>query len=93
MFRIPHFHQMNFTWDDAVRTIKARANGDLLAGMEQMNKIWKQHCDSQTAYYNGETDEMIYGDDDDFFDHWAYECNAYNVVFAGFNKLFHGETA
>ena len=27
-------------------------------------------------------------DDEDFFDHWAYECNAYNVVFEGMSKLF-----
>ena len=88
MFRIPSFYVDVPKWDDAVTTIKGRANGDLLAGMEQMNKIWKQHCDSQNAYYKGETDEMIYGDDDDFFDHWSYEVNAYNVVFEGMSKLF-----
>lgn len=92
MFRIPNFYVETPKWDEAVATIKGRANGDLLAGMEQMNKIWKQHCDSQTAYYKGETDEMIYGDDDDFFDHWAYECNAYNVVFEGMGKLFAEKT-
>ena len=30
---------------------------------------------------------MIYEDDDEFFDNWVYEVNAYNVVFAGFNKF------
>ena len=37
MFRIPNYFQMNMAWDDAVRTIKGRGNGDLLAGMEEMN--------------------------------------------------------
>ena len=23
------------------------------------------------TFYNGEKDEMIYGDDDDFFEHWC----------------------
>ena len=27
-------------------------------------------------------------DDDDFFDVWVYEVNAYNVVFEGMSKLF-----
>ena len=31
------------------------------------------------------TDE-IFEDDDEFFDNWVYEVNAYNVVFAGFNN-------
>ena len=31
---------------------------------------------------------MIYGDDDDFFEHWCYECTAYNIVFEGMGKLF-----
>ena len=32
-----------------------------------------------------------YDDCENFFDQWYYEANAYNIVFAGFNKLFNGE--
>ena len=81
MFRIPSFNQMEMTWDEAVATIQGRGNGNLLNGMEEMNRIWNDHC------------EEGLDTDDDFFDNWVYEVNAYNVVFAGFNKLFHGETA
>ena len=81
MFRIPSFNQMEMSWDEAVATIQGRGNGNLLNGMEEMNRIWNDHC------------EEGLDTDDDFFDNWVYEVNAYNVVFAGFNKLFHGETA
>jgi hypothetical protein len=89
MFRIPNFHEMTeMTWDEAVRIIKGRGKGDLLAGMEEMNGVWDRYIADQNAFYNGEKDEMIYGDDDDFFEHWCYECNAYNIVFEGMGKLF-----
>ena len=44
-----------------------------------MNRVWEEHCAS--------------GDEDDeFYDNYEYEANAYNVVFANMNKLF-GEAA
>lgn len=76
MFRIPNYFQMNMTWDDAVRTIKGRGNGDLLAGMEEMNKIWDEHCATYVE------------DDSDFYENWIYEVNAFNIVFEGMGKLF-----
>ena len=76
MFRIPNYFQMNMTWDDAVRTIKGRGNGNLLDGMEAMNEAWIAHVDE------------MHDDDSDFYDHWMYEVNAYNIVFEGMSKLF-----
>ena len=76
MFRIPNYFQINMTWDDAVRTIKGRGNGNLLDGMEAMNEAWNDHVN-----------EML-DDDSDFYDHWMYEVNAYNIVFEGMSKLF-----
>jgi len=80
MFRIPNYFQMNMTWDDAVRTIKGRGKGNLLEGMEEMNKIWDE-------YARGNTGDM-YEDDSDFYEHWIYEVNAFNIVFEGMGKLF-----
>ena len=77
MFRIPSFYVDTPKWDDAVTTIKGLGDGNLLGGMEKMNTIWNTHCTLDT--------EM---DDDDFFDVWVYEVNAYNVVFEGMCKLF-----
>ena len=76
MFRIPNYFQMNMTWDDAVRTIKGLGNGNLLDGMEAMNEAWNDHVN-----------EML-DDDSDFYDHWMYEVNAFNVVYEGMSKLF-----
>ena len=80
MFRIPNYFQMNMTWDDAVRTIKGRGNGNLLDGMEAMNEAWNDHVN-----------EML-DDDSDFYEHWMYEVNAFNIVFEGMGQLF-GEAA
>ena len=100
MFRMNDFQIVEgLTWDEAVRIIKGlgcvhgriingRADGDLLAGMEYMNGVWDRYLEDQKDFYNGEKDEMIYGDDDDFFEHWCYECTAYNIVFDGMGKLF-----
>ena len=40
-----------------------------------MNDLWNEHC------------EEGLDTDDNFFDHWVYEVNAYNVVFKGMNEL------
>ena len=80
MFQIPNFNQMDMTWDEAVAVIKGRGVGDLMKGMEEMNRIWNDHC------------EEGLDTDDDFFDNWVYEVNAYNVVVSGMSQLF-GESA
>lgn len=80
MFRIPNYFQINMTWDEAVLTIKGRGNGNLLDGMEAMNEIWDDHVN------------QMLDDDSDFYEHWIYEVNAFNIVFEGMGKLF-GEAA
>ena len=75
MFRIPSFNQMKMSWDEAVSTIEGRGSGNLFAGMEKMNELWNEHCQEGLDT------------DDNFFDHWVYEVNAYNVVFQGMNEL------
>ena len=80
MFRIPSFYEVEMSFEDASKTISNRAGGDLLKGMEMMNKLWEDYC-------NTEMSEM-YEDDDDFYKNWCYECSAYNIVFEGMSKLF-----
>jgi len=76
MFRIPSFNQMKMSWDEAVSTIKGRGkDGSLISGMEKMLDLWNEHCQEGLDT------------DDNFFDHWVYEVNAYNVVFQGMNEL------
>ena len=80
MFRIPVAHQMMMLFPEAVRTITSRGNGDLLAGMESMDKLWDEYCSGVLA--------DSYEDDDDFFADWCYETSAYNVVFENMAPLF-----
>ena len=81
MFMIPDFYTDTPSFEDAVRTVKMQGNGDLLTGMEQIQARWGE-------YASGKMD-MIYRDDDDFYEHWIYEVNAYNVVFENMSALFH----
>ena len=85
MFVIPDFYVDTPTFEDAVRTVEMQGNGDLLAGMESIEQRWNE-------YASGSMD-LIYRDDDAFYDVWCYEVNAYNVVFEGMSQLFHKETA
>lgn len=89
MFRIPSFYKAAPSFKDAWNTITNFGRGDALEGMNAINRVWEEHCASGN-------------DDDQFYDYYEYEANAYNVVFAnmtwnmlGFedmNKLF-GEAA
>lgn len=77
MFRIPPFEQMNdLSFDEAVNIMKNRANGDLLAGLQSMDRLWDEYIASDDQ------------DDDEFYSNWCYEVNAYNVVVEKMRPLF-----
>lgn len=78
MFRIPDFYVEPVDFDRACKLIADRANGDLLEGMKDIDGMWQLHCEG----------EMGYEDDDQFFENWVYEVNAYNCVFENMAKLF-----
>ena len=78
MFRIPPFNQMNeMTFEEAKGIITGLGGGTktLLDGLEYMDNMWKEHCFNED-------------DDDDFYDTWIYEVNAFNVVFKKMQPLF-----
>jgi len=79
MFRIPDFYDvtpmMEFKY--AAEKMTSFGRGDLLEGMNAMDRVWEEHCASGN-------------DDDDFFENYGYECSAYNIVFEGMSKLFEG---
>jgi hypothetical protein len=76
MFRIPSYNEMELTFDEAVNIMKGRANGDLLAGLQSMDDLWENYIASDDQ------------DDDEFFDNWQYEVNAYNKVVESMRPLF-----
>ena len=75
MFRISDYHKMDMSWDDSVALIKGCGCGDLLKGLENMNECWEDVVDG-------------YMTEDEFYDHYIYEVNAFNVVYEGMAELF-----
>ena len=76
MFNIPNFHKMEMTFEEAKGVLTI--NDSLIEGMEHVDAMWEKHC----------SDDTIYEDDDDFYEHWVYEVNAYNKVFETMKPLF-----
>ena len=72
------------SFDEAVKLMERLApintDKDLLAGMQWLSDEWD-------AYANGDQDDD-FDCDSDWYDHWIYEVNAYNVVFKEMSKLF-----
>ncbi|MDC1446537.1 hypothetical protein N8344_01035 [bacterium] len=79
MFRIPSFYKETVDFKTAWNTITNFGRGDALEGMNAMNRVWEEHCASGN-------------EDDEFFENYEYEVNAYNAVFTNMGKLF-GEAA
>lgn len=75
MFRFDDYYKMDMSWDDAVALMTGCGCGDLLKGMENMNTIWEDVVDG-------------YMTEDDFYDQYIYEVNAFNVVYEGMSELF-----
>ena len=82
MFRIPHFYEETFTFDDAVAIMTGHGRGDLLEGMQAMDRAWEEYLASQGK------ENARFEEDDDFYEHYCYEVNAYNVVFENMRPLF-----
>lgn len=78
MFRIPSFYENAMSFDDGVIAMKNHGRGDLLEGLQAMDRVWEEHCDGSPRFE----------DDDEFFENYEYEVNAYNVVFENMSKLF-----
>lgn len=76
MFRIPNFYEMEMDFQDAWDIMKRHGRGDCLEGMKAMDRMWSEYCASPDQ------------DDDELFNNWQYEFNAYNIVYAGMSELF-----
>ena len=81
MFRIPSFYHMDLDIATAVRIMGessiTKAN-TLLDKMEDMQDKWDRHCMGQSPFE----------DDDEFFECFRYEVNAYNVIYQEMKPLF-----
>ena len=78
MFNIPSFNQMDMTFEEAKGILEI--DGSILKGMEHINEHWERYC-------AGEAD-AAYSNDEEFFDVWSHEANAYNIVYTTMKPLF-----
>ena len=82
MFRIPSFYKETVDFTTAWNTITNFGRGDALEGMNAMQRVWDEHASGSDRFE----------EDDDFYEWYEAEVNAYNVVFENMGKLF-GEVA
>lgn len=78
MFRIPSFYKFETTMQDAVQVMTTYGRGDLLEGMQAMDRVWEEHCSGSPRFE----------EDDDFYEYYEAEVNAYNKVFETMKPLF-----
>lgn len=82
MFRIPAFYQFETSIKDAIQVMTVYGRGDLLEGMEALDRAWDEHCASY------DSDNARFESDSDFYEFYEAEVNAYNVIFPEMSKLF-----
>ena len=82
MFRIPDFNKFEMTFEEAKVTMTHYGRGDLLEGMMAMDRVWEEHCESY------DSDNARFDSDNDFYDNYEAEVNAYNTVFKTMQPLF-----
>jgi hypothetical protein len=63
---------------DAVQVMTAYGRGDLLEGMQAMDRVWEEHASGSPRFES----------DSDFYDYYEAEVNAYNKVFSEMQPLF-----
>jgi hypothetical protein len=73
MFRLPKSLELSMSYAEA----KAIIGPDLLGGMKRIDQLWQDHN-------NGK----LYGFDDEFFENFVHEVNAFNVVYTTMRPLF-----
>ena len=77
MITIPKIYQMNMDLDTAERVLRGQST-TVIDMMEHVKSRWELHCSGHD----------FFADDDEFFDCWKYEVNAYNVMYEAMKPLF-----
>ena len=53
-----------------------------------MQRSWKEYNASQDAFLTGKVAVVAFDNDDEYFEYYSNEVNAYNAVFSNMNQLF-----
>ena len=79
MFIIPKMYQMEMDLDVAERVLRGQS-GTVIDMIKNVKSKWELHCSGHD----------FFADDDEFFEFWKYEVNAYNVMYKAMKPLFVG---
>ena len=82
MFRIPAFCKFETSLEEAKVTMTHYGRGDMLEGMMALDRVWEEHCASF------DTPDARFDNDDDFYEWYEAEVNAYNKIFSDMKVLF-----
>ena len=79
MFNIPDMYKMNMSFETAEHVMSSQGeNGvTIIDTMENLCSEWNWHC-------NGAD---FFSDDDEFFEFFQYEANAFNVLYGEMKHL------
>ena len=80
MFNIPDFYKRHMSLDEAVLIMRGN-NGVIIDMMENLDEKWELHCSGH----------HFFADDDEFFECFEHEVNAYNVIKQHMMPLFVGD--
>jgi len=79
MFNIPYMYKMDMDLDTAEAVLRGWSQSTtVIDRMENVKYKWELHCSGHD----------FFADDDEFFECWQYEANAYNVIYAAMKSLF-----
>jgi len=79
MFNIPYMYKMDMDLDTAEAVLRGWSQSTTVIDMmENVKYKWELHCSGHD----------FFADDDEFFECWQYEANAYNVIYAAMKPLF-----
>ena len=80
MFDIPKMYQMNMPFEMAEEILSHNKNSgvSIIDMMENLKYKWELHCSGHD----------FFADDDEFFECWQYEANAFNVLYDEMKHLF-----
>ena len=77
MFNIPDMYKMNLSFTDAEH-VMSRYGETIIDNMHDLLSEWHQHCDGAD----------FFADDEEFFEYFKYEANAFNVLYSEMKHLF-----
>ena len=79
MFNIPDMYKMNMSFETAEHVMSSQGeNGvTIIDAMENVKSKWELHCSGHHFFV----------DDDEFFEFWRYEANAFNVLYTEMKHL------